>query len=171
MIWLKKFPWLSFVLLVLTFGIFGWLYGSWTAWLVEQERGFRGLFEDRIATLLIELFGAILVLLMALAFTAPIAIMTLSVGNWIKTEARVFVGLLIASALAVILIYWLQYIARFLLLLVAATLFRLELQTAGCKKRQASFVLAMSCLVGFGCGVLVYSLLGHQNYELQVLKI
>lgn len=168
MTWLKKFPWLSFFLLLLSFSIFGWLYGSWTVWMVESEREFRWLFEDNIATVSIELLGAILVLLMALAFTTPIALITLSMGNWIKTETRAFFGLLLASAVAVIFIYWLEYLARFLLLLVAATLFRLELQTAGYQKRSAKIVLAISCLIGFGLGVCLYTFFGHHYYEVKV---
>jgi hypothetical protein len=163
MTWLKRFPWLACLILLLTYGIFGWLYGSWTIWIVEKEQEFGWLLRENIATVLIELFGAFLVLLLALAFAAPIALMTFSMGNWIKNETRAFFGLLLISVIGVILIYWLEYLAQLLLLLAAASLFRLELQKAGYKQKQSTFILTIFCLLGFGGGLLAFALWSYQS--------
>jgi hypothetical protein len=155
--WLKNFPWLSLVLLLLTYAVFGWYYGSWAAWLVKIEAESGWFLKDNIATIVIEFVGAFLVLAMALGFAAPIALMTFSVGNWLKNDTRAFIGLLIASAIGVIVIYWLEYLAHFVLLLGAASLFRLELQTLGWKGRKSTWTLVFFCLLGFSLGVFAYN--------------
>jgi hypothetical protein len=161
--WLKKFPWLSLMLLLLTYAVFGWYYGSWTAWLVRTEAESGWFLQENIATILIEFIGAFLVLVMVLGFAAPIALMTFSVGNWLKNDTRAFIALLIASAIGVIVIYWLQYLAQFTLLLGAASLFRLELQTLGCKSRLSTWLLVIVCLLGFALGVFAHTFWNSSN--------
>jgi hypothetical protein len=161
----KKFPWLSLLLVLLSYAVFGWFVAqasiSWSEWIVEQGKEWGWLIEDESAYLIVELLGAGLILLIAIALAAPIALVTIFFGSWLKSETKAWISILGWAFAAVFIIRWITYFIRFLVLICAALLGRLELQSAGYNDWQTFVILALICLGGFSGGVLIFMQLGQ----------
>jgi len=155
-----KFPWLSFTLLVLAYGVFGWLVAqgsiSWSEWVVEQGRAWGLTIEDEYALFIVDLLGAVLILLIAIALTAPVALVTVFFGVWLRSQIKAWISVLLWAFTIVFILRWINYFAKFLVLLCAALLCRLDLQALGYNDRQTFLLLTLICLGGFGCGVLAF---------------
>lgn len=136
MLFVKKLPWASLLLLVFTYGLFGWLISatdiSWLLWLM----------------------GGVYVLLIALALTAPFRLIRSFYSSWLQSDTRAFLSVIFGALVAVVIINWLAIFIRILVLVSAAALVRLDLQTAGYTKWQAFGILLTVSLAGFGLGVL-----------------
>lgn len=140
MLFVKKLPWASLLLLVFTYGLFGWLVSakdiSWLLWLM----------------------GGVYVLLIALALTAPFRLIRSFYTSWLQSDTRAFLSVIFGALVAVVIINWLAIFIRILVLVSAAALVRLDLQTAGYTKWQAFGILLTVSLAGFGLGVLAQHL-------------
>ncbi len=136
MLFVKKLPWASLLLLVFTYGLFGWLISatdiSWLLWLM----------------------GGVYVLLIALALTAPFRLIRSFYTSCLQSDTRAFLSVIFGALVAVVIINWLAIFIRILVLVSAAALVRLDLQTAGYTKWQAFGILLTVSLAGFGLGVL-----------------
>ncbi len=134
----KKLPWGSLALLLFTYIIFGWLLYTWSAswhiWLI----------------------GAALVLLIALALTAPLKILSICFGSLLKSDSQAFITIITMAFVAVVLLRWFPIFVHFLVLLSAASLARLDIQIAGFTGLQAFWILAVVSLVGFCLGLLIH---------------
>lgn len=163
----KKFPWLSLCLIAVVYGVFGWIVArssvTWSEELVEQAKVWGLILDDEYATFIIDLLGAALILVIAVGLTAPIALITIFFGIWLKSETKAWFSILGWAFAIVFIIRWINYFARFLLLLCAALLGRLELQAAGYNNWQTFTILSLICLGGFGGGVLSFMLLSAGN--------
>lgn len=141
MLFVKKLPWASLLLLVFTYGIFGWLISasdmSWLLWLM----------------------GAVYILLIALALTAPYRLIKACYTNVLKSDTRAFMSVILGAFVAVIIINWIEVFIRILVLISAGALVRLDLQTAGYSNGQAFGIIVSVSLSGFGLGVLANQLL------------
>lgn len=157
MSWIKKIPWLSLTILLLTYGTFGWIYGSWGIELIEQTT-WLGELEDHIANSIIYGIGIVAVLFIALIFTAPISLITLGVDNWLKSDSRAFLSIFLGAFAFAVIVQRVDYFARFLILISAALLVKLDLQLAGCKTWLSFFILTIFCLLGFIGGILAFYL-------------
>jgi hypothetical protein len=137
MLLVKKLPWLSLLLLVLTYGVFGWLIAasdkSWILWLM----------------------GAAYTLLITSALAAPWALLKGFYANFLESDSRAFVAVIVGAFLSVIIISWLEIFVRILVLVSASALVRLDLQTAGYSKWQAFAILLIVALTAFGLGILM----------------
>jgi hypothetical protein len=140
MLFVKKLPWASLLLLVFTYGLFGWLISatdiSWLLWLM----------------------GGVYVMLIALALTAPFRLIRSFYTSWLQSDTRAFLSVIFGALVAVVIINWLAIFIRILVLVSAAALVRLDLQTAGYTKWQAFGILLTVSLAGFGLGVLAQRL-------------
>jgi len=140
MLFVKKLPWASLLLLVFTYGLFGWLISatdiSWLLWLM----------------------GGVYVMLIALALTAPFRLIRSFYTSWLQSDTRAFLSVIFGALVAVVIINWLAIFIRILVLISAAALVRLDLQTAGYTKWQAFGILLTVSLAGFGLGVLAQRL-------------
>ncbi|OKH19473.1 hypothetical protein NIES593_20980 [Hydrococcus rivularis NIES-593] len=161
----KKFPWLSSCLLILTYGVFGWVVAQsslvWSEGIVAQGRALGWIIDDKSVHIVIDLLGAVLILLIAIAFTAPIALATIFFGSWLKSETRAWISILGWAFAVVFIIRWINYFARILVLVCAALLGRLEFQAAGYNSWQTFIILTLICLGGFTSGVLAFMQLGR----------
>ena len=160
----KKSPWLSLSLLLLTYITFGWIFSSsnvsWTIWLIKQGHRFGWFLDKGLVSGIVDLLGAILILLMAIILIAPIKTIRIFFGRWIQSDKKAFISVL-AWAFAVVLIFcWLEQFIRFLVLLSSAILARWDLQIAGYNEWQAFGILSVLCLSGFGLGLLIFQSLG-----------
>jgi hypothetical protein len=153
MFWNKKIPWLSLSLLALAYGTFGWIYSetisNLTASILDEKEA---LVNANLFGLLYGL-GAILVVVIALSFTAPVTILQLILGDWFRSDKSAVVSVLIWAFVAVIIVSWLAYFVRLLVLLSAAILARLELQTVGYTQKQGIIILVLICLLSYFLGI------------------
>jgi hypothetical protein len=138
---IKKLPWASLLLLVFTYGLFGWLISA----------------TDRSIWLWV--MGASYILLIALALTAPFTLMKTFYTSWLKSDARAFLSVIVGAFVAVLIVTWLEVFVRILVLLSAAALVRLDLQTAGYNEWQCFSILVIISLTGFGLGILTQYLI------------
>ena len=135
MLFVKKLPWASLLLLVFTYGLFGWLISatgfSWVFWLM----------------------GIAYILLIALALTAPFELIKSFYSGWLKSDTRAFLSIILGAFIFVVIITWIETFIRILILISAGALVRLDLQTAGYTKWQAFGILVVVSLTGFGLGL------------------
>lgn len=144
MLFVKKLPWLTLLILFFTNSVFGWLLSasdfsefSWVVWLL----------------------GAVYIVLIALALAAPLTLIQNFFGSWLQSDTRAFFSVIIGAFLAVIILCWLEIFVRILVLLSAGALARLDLQTAGYGEWQSFGILAGFSLIGFGLGIVSHELL------------
>ncbi|NEP01712.1 MAG: hypothetical protein F6K58_24265 [Symploca sp. SIO2E9] len=137
----RKLPWISIVLLLLTHGIFGWLIfadeSSWLLWLVI----------------------AVCILLVAFVLASPIKLFKNLVASWLKSDNRASITTIIGSFIVVLILCWIHIFIRFLVLLSAAALVRLDLQTEDYNGWQTFGILAIFSLSGFFLGLMAHQLL------------
>jgi hypothetical protein len=153
----KKIPWLALGLVLLVYGVFGWAVAEssivWSEAIVEQGKNWGLIIDDEYASAIIDILGAALIIAIALGLTAPIALVTIFFGSWQKSETKAWISILGWAYAVVFILRWIHYFARFLVLLCAALLGRLEFQSAGYNSWQTFVILTLACLGGFGLGV------------------
>ncbi len=141
MLLVKKLPWASLLLLVFTYAVFGWLISvpdfSWLIWLS----------------------GAVYVLLITTALTAPLSLIRNLYSGWLKSDTRALISVILGAFVAVIILCWLRVFIRILVLLAAGALVRLDLQTVGCRGWNAFTILTVASLTGFSLGVIMHYIL------------
>jgi hypothetical protein len=147
----KKLPWASLLLLLFTYGLFGWFIAAGERKLTHE------LLSD--ISLLMWLMGAAYTLLIALALTAPFTLMRKFYSSWLKSDTRAFLSIIVGAFVAVVIINWLPVFIRILVLIAAVALVRLELQTAGYSKWQAFGILFGVSQIGFCLGVIANQLI------------
>lgn len=155
MAWLKKIPRLSLVLLLLSYGVEGWLYGAWATRLLAEGVVFAQLTE-------LDGFGVLYAIAMAgififiIVFTAPISLVAMSLDNWLKSDTRAFLSIFIGAFAFTIIVQKVDYLARFLIFAAAVLLFKLDLQLIGCNRLLCSLLLIIFCWLGFTGGILAF---------------
>jgi hypothetical protein len=155
MVWFKKIPWVSGILLLLSYGVFGWLYSGWAIAKLEGGNLLSSLTSATETTTLFGL-GLVWILLIATVIIGPIALMTIGISYSLKTETRIFLAILFGAFAFSIIIQKMSFFARFLVLVSAAMLMKLDLQLIGCKKWVSTLIVAIFCLLGFGGGILAF---------------
>ncbi|MBW4648587.1 MAG: hypothetical protein KME06_07780 [Kastovskya adunca ATA6-11-RM4] len=145
MAFIKNLPRFSLILLLFTYSIFGWLLSAvevspWT-WLM----------------------GAVYVLLIASALTAPLTLMKSVFGAWLESDTRAFLSIVVGALISVIILNWFEVFMRILVLIAASTLARLDMQTAGYKEWPAFWVLAIVSIAGFGLGIVLHQLVNFYH--------
>lgn len=133
---MKKLPWTSLLLVLCTYSIFGWLLTA----------------SD--SSELIWLMGAAYTLLITSAMTAPWELLKGFYGNFLQSDSRAFVSVIVGSFVAVVIMHWIEVFFRILVLISASALARLDLQTENYSKWQAFGILLVVSLTGFGIGIL-----------------
>jgi hypothetical protein len=138
---IRKLPWASLLLLVFTYGLFGWLISA----------------TDR--SIWLWLMGASYILLIALALTAPFTLVKTFYTSWLKSDTRAFLSVIVGAFVAVLIVTWIEVFVRILVLLSAGALVRLDLQTSGYNEWQCFSILVIISLTGFGLGILTQYLI------------
>ena len=145
----------SLMLLLLTYGAEGWLYGSWMNYTIEQ---------DSVLTVFVEqarigvLYGVAVasISLIVIVFTSPMSLMTIGLDNWLKSDTRAFLSIFIGAFAFAIIVQRVDYFARFLVLVAAIFLGKLDLQLFGFRRWMSSLVLVFLCWFGFTGGILAF---------------
>lgn len=157
----RELPWISFGLFVLTYGVFGWLVGEmvphWQVWLLAHRPWFPWDMNGAIATQISWLFGGGLVLVLMVVLTAPMQLMQLLFGSWLRSDVKALISVLAWAIAAVLIICWIEQFIRFFVLLAAGMLCNLDLQLRGCRKWQVFVILTGTSLGSFALGGYLFS--------------
>lgn len=160
MSWLRKIPWLALSLLILSYSVVGWYAAGWSGtlsfWLVEQGQSWGWLLRQDAASVFIQIAEVAIVCLIAIALTAPVALITILVGSGLKSDTKALISMLCWSIIFVMIIRWFKYFVHLLVLFCAVILGRLELQRVGYNEWQIAFILSSCCLAGLGLGWLIF---------------
>jgi len=134
----KKLPWASLALLLLTYITFGWILYTWTlSWRVW-------------------LLTAFLVVVIALALTFPLKSIQIFFAGALKSDTRALIFILALSFAAVALLTWFQTFVRVLVLLSSGLLARLDLHNADFKVIPTFAIMASTSLLGLGLGLSIH---------------
>lgn len=153
MVWLRKIPGVSLILLLLTYGAEGWIYGSWVSRIlaegnllsqINQQYRFSALYGVAVAA----------IIFFVVVFTSPTSLITVGLDNWLKSDTRAFISIFIGAFSFAIIVQRVDYFARFLVLASAAFLLKLDLQLIGYSRWTCSLILAILCSLGFSGGIL-----------------
>ncbi len=135
------------------------MYSSWGVELVEQGRLLSKL-KTEMALRIVYGLGTMLIMLIALVFTAPISLITISFNSWLRSDTRAFISIFIGAFAFTIILQRVDYFAKFLVLLAAALLVKLDLQLAGYRKWLSWLILTFFSLLGFIGGILAFDIWG-----------
>jgi hypothetical protein len=156
MVGFKKIPWLSLILLILVYGVFGWLYTPWLNFFLQGGTLFGWTVEQDMALVLVYGLGGLWIFLISTVLTAPVTLITFSVNKWLKSEVRAFLSVIFGALAFVLVMRWFAFFARLFVLLAAAMLVKLDLQAAGYGRWLSALILALVCLASFSTGVLAF---------------
>lgn len=173
MAWFKNVPFLSLVLLLITYSTFGWYIDDGKAIfgniILEQGRQWEWqailsqihLTEDQVALALVYLLALSTILLITIGIIAPVTLITIMFGSGFKSDARSIISILLWSLAIVFMLRWITFFARFFLLLCAAILAKLDLQDNGYQGWQVFSLVTSVCFIGFMGGVIAHSSYVH----------
>ncbi|WP_072620954.1 hypothetical protein [Spirulina major] len=130
-----RLPVLSLFILWLIYAVFGWILAEATSRLLIWE------------------LAAVLIVLMALLFTAPSNMVRNVLTGLIQSDSRAFVSVIILAFAVVILGTWFTIFIRLLVLFAAGALARLELQRLGYGEWVSFGLIVCVSLLGFGMGL------------------
>jgi hypothetical protein len=143
----KKLPYLSSILLWLTYLVLGWRIYQWaTNWRTS-------------------LLAALLVLLMAIVLTSPATVVDFFVDGFLRSDVRAFISVIIISIVLILAVVWFPIFAHFLVLISAALLARLDMQISGFKRRYAFAVLACISLSGLATGLWLHFMVNKIEFS------
>ena len=131
---LRKLPWVSIALLLVTYSTLGWLLSA---------------LHDPLFVWVIIVVG---VLLLAARLSAPWSKIRDQFAWLFKSDARALSVAVATAFLTVVIISWLHIFAHALVIISANTLVRLDAQTAGLSERQVFWILAIMSLAGLALG-------------------
>lgn len=139
MLRLKKLPWASIGMMMLTYGVFGWIMSAspltpWLAWLG---------------------MGYIMIVITGLTLL-PLRNFQKKLDHWFESKFRSIFTLICGAFLMAIVFSWLEVFLRVLLLIAAALLVRIDLISKGLSKGQVFCVLGIFALGSYSLGVLIH---------------
>jgi len=161
MSWLKKIPRISLLLLLLTYGVFGWLYSKWALPFAAELGAKYELISPLIAQVAFFGLGLVSISIAVSYFTSPISLLTLGMSNWFRADAKALLTIALSIVIFAIIIEHPMALTRFLILSSAAILFRLDLQTSGCSQKSAQIIIIFVSSIAFSAGLLLFY--GHSQ--------
>jgi hypothetical protein len=159
MILLKEKPRFSLVfsllMLLLTYGAEGFLYGSWMQQFAQHESFLTSFIESTRVSIL---YGAALlgIMLLVVMFTSPVFLLTVGLSSWLKSDTRTLISVLLGAFAFAIIVQRVDYFGRLLVLVAAVFLGKLDLQLSGCNRWVCSLILILLCWFGFTGGILTF---------------
>ena len=145
---------LSLLLLLLTYGVEGWIYGFWMDLFVKGEVLVQFAESARWSILYAAaIFG---IFLLVIFFTSPVSLMTVGLNGWLRSDTRAFLSIFFGAFTFALIVQRVDYFARFLVLLSAVCLLKLDLQLIGIDRWFCSFIIVILCWLGFTGGILFF---------------
>lgn len=138
---LKKFPWVSLALLLVTYSTLGWLLSA---------------FKDPWFVWAIVVIG---VFLIAASLSSPWSNIRNGFARLFKSDTRAFLFTVVAAFLTVLITTWFHIFAHALVVISACTLFRLDAQTAKLSEAQIFWISTIVSLAGLSLGAVVHTVI------------
>lgn len=134
-----KIPWVSLVLLLLTYITLGWLLEA---------------FDDPVAAWVIIVIS---IFLLSTFLASPWTQLRNDLGVLFKSDTRAFFVAVLGAFLTVLIISWFHIFAHGLVAVSSATLFRLDAQTVGWSEAQIFWMLTAASIAGLVIGAVAQS--------------
>jgi hypothetical protein len=135
---LKRVPWVSLALVLLSYSTLGWVIS-----------------ETRVP-LFVWVATVVAILLLIVTLTAPWPKMTYYFSVLLQSNTRSFGVAVLAAFLFFIMIAWFRVFLDTLLIISATILVRIDFQRAGLKERLAFCTTSIFSLGGLALGALIY---------------
>ncbi|MBD2387001.1 hypothetical protein [Cylindrospermum sp. FACHB-282] len=138
---LKRVPWFSLALVLLSYSTLGWVISEtqapWFVWLAV----------------------VVAILLMVVSLTTPWSRVAEFYSILLKSNTRSFGVAILAAFLLFVMLAWFRVFLDTLLILSATILVRIDFQVAGLRQWLVFSFTSIFSLVGLAAGVLVYKLI------------
>lgn len=141
---LKKLPWFSLSLVLVSCSAWGWILSA--------------LHHPHYAWAIVAIGILLLNALLALSWTT----IRNGVASVFRSDTKTFFVTVVAAFLSVVVIAWLQVFIPVLVFLLSGILFKLDAQTARLGEAQTFWILSIVSLTGLGFGGLV-QILNYSN--------
>ncbi|MDZ7964191.1 MAG: hypothetical protein RM368_04345 [Nostoc sp. DedSLP03] len=135
---LKRVPWVSLALVLLSYSTLGWV--------ISETR----------APIFVWVATVIAILLLIITLTAPWPKMTYYYNIFLQSNTRAFAVAVLAAFLFFIMIAWFRIFLDTLLIISATILVRIDFQRAGLRKGLAFLTASIFSLGGLALGALIY---------------
>jgi hypothetical protein len=135
---LRKLPWLSFTLLLVSYTCFGWFISDRFDWF----------FASTALPRLVWLLAFGWAFFIDTALIAPLTYGSRLIARWFRSDTVAFLTVFSVIAGFVMLLFWLQIFAYIVLIISAEALARVDMQTYGFSPKQAFWLLAIISVVG-----------------------
>ncbi len=152
---MKKIPWFSLGLLLLTYATVGWVASA-----IELARGMCTLSmgEWRFFDWVAFVAGSALALLLAEILAAPFSNVRKGLVYSFSTDTRAFILVISLAFFAAVLVIWVHVVAHALVAISSGILARLDLLSAGINNWRAFWILSTFSLSGFTLGWVAHTL-------------
>ncbi|MFS0514581.1 hypothetical protein ACEYW6_07640 [Nostoc sp. UIC 10607] len=144
MLILKRVPWVSLALVLLSYSTLGWV--------ISETR----------APLFVWLVTVVAILILIVTLTTPWPKMTYYFSILLKSNTRSFGVAVLAAFLFFIMIAWFRIFLDTLLIISATILVRIDFQIAGLREGLAFWTASIFSLTGLALGALIYKLIYSQ---------
>jgi hypothetical protein len=162
MSWLDKMPWLSLLILFITYAVFGWsvssVADSWVQWILETGKNLDLFLEEKLISNTIHLFALAVIIVISLCLTTLVALITFAFEKSIGSDLKAFLSVFFWSFILVLMFCFLDYFADLLVMISAAILVKLDLQKIGCKTWQTFSIIVFLASLAFGFGVISFEM-------------
>ena len=159
--WLKKFPWISLIILIATFGVSGWHYADWSKEMILEGQLWHWTMEPAIAAIVIHGLAVFGIVAITYISGKPIKLLIVSLGGSLKSEAKAVMSIFFGALAFTLIVQRLQHFVRLLVLLAACLLFKLDFRTTGYSEVTSRIFLILFSLGGFASGVALFYSWGH----------
>ena len=167
----RRFPWVSFSLLLVAYACLGWLLAdptlTYPTWLLPSCYRAFDLFghvlpiadqKQTVCHALVKgnVFSAMLaagwIVLASHAFMSPLTSFTRFITRWFKSDTVAFLAVCIIAGMVAFILFWLQLFLYISTILASEALARIDLQALGLSKLQAFWVLILVSTIGLALG-------------------
>lgn len=167
---MKNFPWLSIGLLFFAYCVFGWLLSESmpliTTWLSQKATVLELDIDQMFFSILIYVVASIFLLLMVIAVTAPVTLMSIFVEGTFSSDINAFLSIFIWGGVFLLIFLWFEYFIRLLIMLGVIILARIDLINLGMNRLQCFLIIVVVCIAGSLSGFLAFDILGETVTEL-----
>jgi hypothetical protein len=146
----------SLLLLLITYSAEGWMYGPWIYRIAHQESILTYFVEESVRITILYTAAVVGITFFVFLFTSPVLLMTVGLNKWLKSDTRAFFSVFIGAFAFAIIVQRVDFFARFLILISAVFLAKLDLQLVGCSRWLCSLILVLLCWLGFTGGILAF---------------
>jgi len=152
----RKFPWLSLMILIATYSVAGWHYAEWSNEMILEGRLWYWTTESAIAAAIIYGLAIIGVVTITNMMGTTFKSFTMILDSWFQSEVQSVMSIFLGALVFALVVQRLQYFVRFLILLAAFLLFKLDFRKAGYSELTSRIILTFFSLGSFAGGIALF---------------